>query len=376
MKIFVPEEARPRETRAAVLPDTAEKLIKLGALVEVESGLGKHIGVTDDDFRGIGATVSNDRTRSFATADMVLRLNKPPAEEIDALKEGCIHISFLDPFNEPDLIDRLSAARVTAISMELIPRTTIAQAMDALSSQASLAGYAAAVIAADRLDRVFPMMMTPAGTISPARVFVVGVGVAGLQAIATAKRLGAVVMAFDTRAEVEEQVRSLGGRFVKIDLGDSGQTKDGYAKSMSEEQLEKQRREMLKQCKNADVVIAAAQVFGKKAPRIISSEMIEAMRPGSVIVDCAVENGGNVEGSEQDKEVELCGVRIVGLVNLPGEVPSNASQMYSNNIGNLVAHSWDADLGMFKVDLEDDIIKACVVTHEGEIISPALLKRG
>ncbi len=291
MKIFIPRETARGERRAPVVPETAAKLVKLGAEVEVESGVGQTIGQADDAYAKAGASVSQNRLASLSSADLVLRLRKPPAEEVGLLKPGSVHVSYLDPFNEPELVRALARQGVSAVSMEMIPRTTLAQKMDALSSQANLGGYVAVILAADRLDRIFPMLMTPAGTISPARVFIVGVGVAGLQAIATARRLGARVDAFDTRPVVEEQVRSLGAKFVKIDLGETGETAQGYAKALTEEQLRRQREGMARVCAQSDVVITTAQVFGRKAPLIVTTEMVEGMRPGSVVVDMAVESG-------------------------------------------------------------------------------------
>ena len=296
-----------------------------------------------------------------------LRLRKPSPESLDLLHEGCIHVSYLDPFNEPALVRKLQEKKITGISMEMIPRTTIAQKMDALSSQANIAGYYAVVLAAERIDKVFPMMMTPAGTLSPCRVFVIGVGVAGLQAIATAKRLGARVEAFDTRPVVEEQVQSLGAKFIKVDLGETGQTKQGYARELTPEQLAKQREAMARHCAQADVVITTAQLFGRPAPRIVTRDMIERMRPGSLLVDLAVESGGNVEGSEADKEVDVNGVRILGISNMPGRVAAHASEMYSSNVRNLVSHFWDKEKKAFNLDLEDEILQGCVITHAGEI---------
>ncbi len=258
-----------------------------------------------------------DRAR-LGAADVVLRVRKPPEGEVSNLKPGCIHISLLDAFNERDLVRALAAANVTAIGLEMLPRITLAQKMDVLSSQASLAGYAAVIAAAGTIDRIFPMMMTPAGTLKPARVFVIGVGVAGLQVIATAKRLGARVEAFDTRPAVEEQVQSLGAKFVKVDLGETGQTAQGYARELTPEQLEKQREVMAQHCAKADIVITTAQVFGRKAPLIVTNAMVDQMQPGSVIVDMAVESGGNVECSQPDETVERNGVRVLGLRNLPG----------------------------------------------------------
>ena len=232
-----------------------------------------------------------------------------------------------------------------------------------------IVGNTAVILASERLDKILPMMMTPAGTIAPARAFVIGVGVAGLQAIATAKRLGARVEAFDTRPVVEEQVKSLGARFVKIDLGETGQTKDGYAKALTEEQLQKQREGMAKVCASADIVITTAQLFGRPAPLIVTAEMVSGMQPGSVIVDLAVESGGNVAGSQVGREVEVNGVRIIGLANLPGEVAVNASQMFSSNLYNLVEESWNTDEKRFELNFEDEIIKGCVITHGGKIVN-------
>jgi NAD(P) transhydrogenase subunit alpha len=280
----------------------------------------------------------------------------------------------LDPFNERELIEMFVTQKVSAISMEMIPRITRAQKMDVLSSQANLAGYVAVILAAERLDKILPMMMTPAGTISPARVFVIGVGVAGLQAIATAKRLGARVEAFDTRPVVEEQVKSLGARFVKIDLGETGQTKDGYAKTLSEEQLQKQREGMAKVCAISDVVITTAQLFGRKAPVIVTEEMVRGMSKGSVIVDLAVEGGGNVAGSQIDKEIDVDGVRIIGLGNLPGRVTVHASQMFSSNLYNLVDEFWNPEEKRLDLNFEDEIVKGCVITHQGKIVNEMIAK--
>ena len=258
--------------------------------------------------------------------------------------------------------------------MEMIPRITRAQKMDVLSSQANLAGYVSVILAAERLDKILPMMMTPAGTISPAKVFVIGVGVAGLQAIATAKRLGARVEAFDTRPVVEEQVKSLGARFVKIDLGETGQTKDGYAKALTEEQLQMQRDGMAKVCASSDVVITTAQLFGRPAPQIVTAEMVRGMQKGSAIVDLAVEGGGNVAGSQIDQEVDVDGVRIIGLGNLPGKVAVHASQMFSSNLYNLVEEFWDTEEKRFDLNFENEIIKGCVITHQGEIVNEMIAK--
>ncbi|MGM0681573.1 MAG: NAD(P) transhydrogenase subunit alpha, partial [Thermodesulfobacteriota bacterium] len=298
-----------------------------------------------------------------------LRLRKPPVEEVKLMKKGTVHISYLDPFNEKEIVEQFTACGVEAISLEMIPRSTVAQKMDALSSQANLGGYVAVIEAARELNQILPMLTTPAGTIKPARVFIIGAGVAGLQAIATARRLGARVEAFDTRSVVAEQVESLGAKFVKIDLGETGQTKDGYAKALTDEQLKKQQEGMAKSCAAADIVITTAQVFGKPAPRIISDDIIQRMRPGSVIVDMAVETGGNVKGSELDKVVEVHGVKIIGYGNLPGRVAVHASQMYSANLTNFISHFWDREKKTFKLDPEDDIFKGCLITHNGQIYS-------
>jgi NAD(P) transhydrogenase subunit alpha len=373
MKIGVPKETYPGEKRVPLVPAGVEKLVQLGATVEIEEGMGVSAGFGDDQYRDVGAGVTSERRSLLASSQIILRLRKPPEEEISLLKEGTIHISFLDPFNEMDLVDLLAKQGVTAISVEMIPRTTKAQKMDALSSQANLAGYVAVILAAERLDQIFPMMTTPSGTIPPARVFIVGAGVAGLQAIATAKRLGARIEAYDTRPVVEEQVRSLGAKFVKIDVGETGETKDGYAKALTEEQLEMQRKAMAKFCAHSDVVVTTAQLFGRKAPVIITEEMVAGMKPGSVIVDLAAESGGNVAGTRANEEVEVAGVRILGLANLPGRVAVNASQMYSSNLIGMVSEFWDKENNVFDLDFEDEIISGCVVTHQGKIVNEMLL---
>ena len=374
MRIFVPKEADPKETRVPISPATTGKLIKLGADCEVESGLGVSVGWLDNEYEAVGATTSVDRGNSLKSADLVLRLRKPPLEEVEYLKAGGIHVSLLDPFNEEKLVHLLAAAGVTAVSMEMIPRVAIAQKMDALSSQANLGGYVAVILAAAASKRILPMMTTAAGTIKPLRMFVIGVGVAGLQAIATGRRLGAWVEAFDTRPVVEEQVRSLGAKFVKADLGETGETAGGYAKPLTPEQLQKQREVMADHVALADIVITAAQVFGRKAPVVVTTEMIKKMRPGSVIVDMGVEGGGNVECSQYDKEIELNGVKILGYANLPARVAANASEMYSNNLGAFVEHFWNKESKAFALDLSNDLLKACVITHAGQICNETIRK--
>jgi len=348
------------------------KLIRLGAEVEIEQGLGASINCAENEYEGAGAKLSSDRHQSLAGADMVLRVRKPPSNEIDLLKEGCIHVSLLDPFNEQAVVKQLASAGVSAISLEMIPRTAVAQKMDVLSSQANLAGYVSVILAAASVSRIFPMMTTAAGTIKPLRMFVIGVGVAGLQAIATGRRLGAWVEAFDTRAVVEEQVKSLGAKFVKADLGETGETAGGYAKALTPEQLQKQRDVMAEHAAQADVVITAAQVFGRKAPVIINSEIIGQMKPGSVVVDTAVETGGNVECATSENVADVGGVKILRLANLPSRVAANASEMYSSNLGAFIEHFWDKEAKMFRLDLMNDILRASVITHGGEICNETI----
>jgi len=368
VQIFFPKE-KESENRVSILPETVKKLVELGISVEVEASLGKTIHVSDDLYTSSGASISNDRNSSLSSSDVTCRINKPEKEEISFLKKNSIHISFLDPFNEIELVNEFANSNISAISMELIPRITRAQKMDALSSQANLGGYAAVIEASRCLGKSFPMMMTAAGTISPSKIFVIGVGVAGLQAIATAKRLGARVEAFDTRPVVEEQVRSLGARFVQIDIGETEETEQGYAKELSKEQIKMQQEGMKKICSQSDVVITTAQVFGRPAPRIVTKEMIEVMKPGSVIVDMAVSTGGNVEGSLAEETVIQNGVTIVGLSNLPGEVAFDASLVYGNNLFNLIEEYWDSENKKFDFDITDEILSGCVVTHEGDIVN-------
>jgi H+-translocating NAD(P) transhydrogenase subunit alpha len=369
MNIIIPKESAS-EPRVSMLPQNVEKLVKKGAKITIESGLGKALGISDNDFKKAGASIEKNRKKLLAHGDIVLRLRKPDRKEISALKKGSIHVSYLDPFNESKLLALLAHQRVSAISMEMIPRSTRAQKMDALSSQASLAGYASVVLAADNLYKIFPMMMTPAGTLQPSKVFIIGAGVAGLQAIATARRLGAKVDAFDTRPVANQDVLSLGAKFVEVDLGETGQTAQGYAKALTEEQLKKQRDVMKQYCAQADIVITTAQVFGRKAPVIVTKEMIAAMKPGSVVVDLAIETGGNVEGAILGKTIEKNGVKILGLANMPARVALHASQMYSNNLTNFVDEFWDKEKKHFDLKLEDDIIKSCLITHNGSVIHP------
>jgi NAD(P) transhydrogenase subunit alpha len=358
--------------RAALAPASVKKLAGLGFEITVEAGLGNGSRVPDSEYTDAGATVSGDRAQISGNADIVLRVRKPDLADLELLNTGTIHISFLDPFNEKELVATLASKGITAISMEMVPRSTRAQKMDALSSQANLAGYVTVVLAATHLPKIFPMMMTPAGTIAPARVFVIGAGVAGLQAIATAKRLGARVEAFDTRPVVAEQVQSLGAKFVEIDLGDTGQTDQGYAKELTSEQIELQKQGQAKVISQSDVVITTAQLFGRPAPRIITADVVAGMRPGSVIVDMAVESGGNVEGSVEGEVVDVNGVSIIGLGNLPSQVARNASDMFGANLVNMLDEFWDAETKVLNLDPEDEIVAACVITRDGQIVNETI----
>ncbi len=372
MQIGIPRENWPGENRVPVIPDVAKKLVHMGADVVIESGMGEGSGYLDSEYTAVGAQVSESRASLLSGSDMILRIRKPDISEVSQLKSGCVHISYLDPFNEHDLVRAFVAAKVTAISMEMIPRTTRSQKMDALSSQANLAGYVMVLLAAQKLPRIFPMMMTPAGTLKPAKVFIIGAGVAGLQAIATAKRLGAKVTAFDTRPVVAEQVQSLGAKFLDIDLGETGQTDGGYALELTPEQIQIQREAQKATIADSDVVITTAQVFGRKPPVIVTRDMVEGMAPGSVIVDMAAETGGNVEGSVANETVEINGVSVVGLGNLSNEVCRDASQMYSSNLFNLVEDSWDEEGSEFLVDFEHDILPGCIITHDGAVTNETI----
>ncbi len=369
MLIGVPKELQPGENRVALIPIHVKKLIQLGADVQVETNAGSKAGFFDHEYIDSGAKILAIRDDLLRSSDIILRLRKPPLTEIGELNKKCLHISYLDAFNEFDLIKEFAQNQITAISMEMIPRTTKAQKMDAMSSQANLAGYVTVLLAAEKLPRILPMMMTPAGTLKPANVFIIGVGVAGLQAIATAKRLGAKVTAFDTRAVTAEQVKSLGAKFLEIDLGETGQTKDGYAVELTPEQLTKQKQAQKDQIAKSDIVITTAQVFGRKPPVLITKDMISEMQKGSVILDMAAETGGNVEGSVGGKTVEVDGITIIGDGNWANFVARDASQMYSSNLFNLIEEFWDKEAKQFNLNLEDEILQGCVITHNGEIVN-------
>lgn len=372
MKIAVLKDNDPAENRVPLLPDDISALVKDGVGVFVETGMGESIGLPDSRFTDAGAEIIANVSGSLADVSLAVSIRMPLA--VNQLPPGITIAAMLDPYREPATINALASAGVHAISLDMIPRTTLAQKMDVLSSQANLAGYAAVVLAASVSRKVFPMMSTPAGTIPPARVFVIGAGVAGLQAIATAKRLGAVVEAFDTRPEVEEQIQSLGARYARIDLGKTESTKDGYAKQLSDEQIRMQREAMARYCASADIVITTAQVFGKPAPRILTDEMTAGMKAGSVIVDMAVDTGGNVEGSEVGKHVKRHGVTIIGASHLPRMIAQDASRMFSGNVRHLLNHFRDGEDMTFRIDPDDDIMKGCLVTWKGEIVHEGLRK--
>ena len=372
MQIGIPKETHPGENRVPIIPDTVKKLCQLGAEVLIEEGLGLGSGFRDKEYTEAGANISPDRTALFSNSDILLRLRKPDLSEVALMKSGCIHISYLDPFNEQELVQALKERGVTSLSREMIPRSTRSQKMDALSSQANLAGYVMVLLAAAHLPRIFPMMMTPAGTLKPAKVFIIGAGVAGLQAIATAKRLGAKVTAFDTRPVVAEQVKSLGANFLNIDLGETGQTVDGYAKELTAEQIQMQREAQKAVIAESDVLITTAQVFGRKPPVIVTRDMVEGMQIGSVVVDMAAETGGNVEGSVPNETVLINGVTVIGKGNLPNEVSRDASQMYSTNLFNLIEDNWDKTSATFNINFEHDILPGCIITHGGEITNETI----
>ena len=370
MNIFFPKEPE-FETRVSLTLESAKKFLDKGLDVSIEKSFAEHLGSSKKDFEDLGVKVSS-RDEGFSNAESICSVRNISEEELDKIKAGTLLVSFLDPFNEKSLVKKIKEKNISAISMELIPRITRAQKMDALSSQANLAGYSAVIIASQELQKALPMMMTAAGTISPSKVFVIGVGVAGLQAIATAKRLGAKVEAFDTRPVVEEQVKSLGARFVKIDIGETGETDQGYAKELTSEQIEMQREGMKKVCASSDIVITTAQVFGRPAPTLVTSEMVSAMSQGSVIVDMAVGTGGNVEGSIPHETIDINGVKIVGNTNLPGELPFHSSQVYSSNIFNLIDEFWNEDEKNLKLDVSDEILSICLISHEKEYINKTI----
>lgn len=367
-KVLVCKEKDERETRVSLIPDDVKKLVPMGFEIKVVSGAGIKSGFSDEAYKAAGASVVKSEEEAYEDSEIIVRIMKP--ECIKGIKSGCLHLSYMDPFNNKELLNEFASAGIQAVSLEMIPRTTLAQKMDVQSSQTSLAGYAAVLNAASRLPKALPMMVTPAGTINPARVFVIGVGVAGLQAIATAKRLGARVDAFDTRPAVEDQVKSLGASFVKIDLGEMGQTAQGYAKELTAEQIAKQKEAQAKVCEKSNIVITTAKVFGRKAPRLIEKSVIDKMMPGSVIVDMACSTGGNVEGSKLFEDVVTeNGVTIMSGDLLERQVPFDASKMFSGNVTAFLTHFYDKEAKEFKVNLEDEIMKGCLLTKDGAVIN-------
>ena len=367
MKVGVPRETVPGEQRVAIVPEAAAKLVAAKHEVIVESGAGTGSGHADEAYRTAGATVG-DRSTAFG-ADIVVKVQKPSADEIALLREGAAFVATLQPLTNKDAVRALAARRTTAFSMDMIPRVTRAQSMDSLSSQSNIAGYKAVLVAANSLPKFFPMLTTAAGTVTPARVLVLGAGVAGLQAIATARRLGAIVEAFDTRPVVKEQVQSLGAKFLEIELGEHGEGTGGYAKELSEEAHKKEQELVGKHVKDADVVITTALVPGRRAPILVTADMVRAMRAGSVVVDLAAEMGGNCELTEPGKTVVREGVTIHGEVNWPSTVAFHASQLYSRNVSALLAHlSKD---GALALDLEDEITKGALITHDGQVVHAA-----
>ena len=366
-KVLVCRENDERETRVALIPDDIKKLIPLGFEVKVVCGAGVKSGFSDEDYKAAGAVIVASNEDGYGDSDIIVRIMKP--DSVKGIKKDSLHLSYMDPFNNKELLDEFASEGIQAVSLEMIPRTTLAQKMDVQSSQTSLAGYVAVLNAASRLPKVLPMMVTPAGTINPARVFVIGVGVAGLQAIATAKRLGARVDAFDTRPVVEEQVKSLGASFLKIDLGEMGQTAQGYAKELTPEQIAKQKEAQAKVCEKANIVITTAKVFGRKAPRLLEKNVLDRMMPGSIVVDLACGSGGNVEGSKPFEDVVTeNGVTILNGELLERQVPYDASKMFSGNITAFLTHFYDKEAKELKINLDDEIMKGCLLTSGGQII--------
>ncbi|MBD1901160.1 Re/Si-specific NAD(P)(+) transhydrogenase subunit alpha [Trichocoleus sp. DQ-A3] len=367
MRIAVAKEVEVGERRVVLVPDTVGRLVKQGLEVWVEAGAGEQAFFSDDAYKAAGATIVSDTGALWREADVLLKVNPPKEHEIHQLKEGGVLIGFLNPLGNPNLIQRLAERRVTAFSMELIPRTSRAQSMDALSSQAGVAGYKAVLIAAAAVPKFFPMLTTAAGTIAPAKVFIMGAGVAGLQAIATARRLGAIVEAFDIRPAVKEEVQSLGAKFIEVQLNEETVAAGGYAKEVSEASKQRTQEVLTEHVKQADVVITTAQVPGRKAPILVTEEMVAQMKPGAVIVDLAAEQGGNCACTEPGKDVQRNGVTIIGPINLPASMPVHASQMYAKNVLTLVQYLIKESA--LQLNFEDDIISSTCVSNNGEILN-------
>jgi NAD(P) transhydrogenase subunit alpha len=374
MKIAVAAEADPSEPRVAATPDTVKKMIGLGAEVSVQPGAGIKSGILDADYTAAGATVSADAING---ADIVLQVRRPAAVELAKVQKGALVIAIMDPYGQDAALKAMADAGVTAFAMELMPRITRAQSMDVLSSQANLAGYRAVIDASAEYGRAFPMMMTAAGTVPAARVFIMGVGVAGLQAIATARRLGAVVTATDVRPATKEQVESLGAKFLAVEDEEfkNAQTAGGYAKEMSKEYQAKQAALVAEHIKKQDVVITTALIPGRPAPKLVSKEMVASMKPGSVLVDLAVERGGNVEGAEAGKVADVNGVKIVGFTNVAGRLPASASALYSKNLLTFLEILIDKKDKKLAVNWDDEIVKATALTRNGAIVHPNFMPK-
>ncbi|TWB45072.1 Re/Si-specific NAD(P)(+) transhydrogenase subunit alpha [Nitrospirillum pindoramense] len=372
MKIGVPKERRPGESRVAASPETVRKFVGLGFDVTIETGAGLGAAITDDAFTAAGATIAPDAAATLADADVVLKVQRPEPEELALIKRGAKLAAILSPYGDADRVKSYADAGVDAFAMEFIPRITRAQSMDVLSSQANLAGYRAVLDAAYEFGRAFPMMMTAAGTVPPARAFIMGVGVAGLQAIATARRLGAIVSATDVRPATKEQVQSLGATFVAVEDEEfqQAQTAGGYAKEMSPEYRAKQAALVAETIKKQDIVITTALIPGRKAPVLVTDAMLRTMKPGAVVVDLAVEQGGNVEGSEPGKIVEKYGVKIVGHTNVPSRIAVDSSALYAKNLLNFLTPLVDKEAKALKIDWNDEIIKGTALTHDGAVVHP------
>ena len=369
MKIAVAKEIDPAEPRVAASPDTVKKFKALGVEVAVEPGAGIKSGLPDSEFTAAGATVSADAVKD---ADIVIKVKRPEASELGQYKHGALVIAIMDPYGNETALKTMADAGVSAFAMELMPRITRAQVMDVLSSQANLAGYRSVIEAAEAFGRAFPMMMTAAGTVPAAKLFVMGVGVAGLQAIATARRLGAIVTATDVRPAVKEQVESLGAKFIAVEDEEfkQAETAGGYAKEMSKEYQAKQAALTADHIKKQDVVITTALIPGRPAPRLISLDMVKTMKPGSVLVDLAVERGGNVEGVKNGETVEVDGVKIVGFPNLAGRVAASASGLYARNLLSFIETLVDKSTKALKVNWDDELVKATALTKDGKVVHP------
>jgi NAD(P) transhydrogenase subunit alpha len=369
MKIAIAKEIDPAEPRVAAVPDTVKKLKALGVDVAIQPGAGIKSGVLDADYEAAGAVVSADALKD---ADIIFKVKRPEAGELAAYKRGALVIAIMDPYGNEVALKAIADAGLSAFAMELMPRITRAQVMDVLSSQANLAGYRAVIEAAESYGRAFPMMMTAAGTVPAAKVFVMGVGVAGLQAIATARRLGAVVTATDVRPAVKEQVESLGAKFLAVEDEEfkNAQTAGGYAKEMSKDYQAKQAALTAEHIKKQDIVITTALIPGRPAPKLVSAEMVRSMKPGSVLVDLAVERGGNVEGAQAGVVADVAGVKIVGYTNVAGRVPASASALYSRNLFSFAETLIDKATKALAVNWDDELVKATALTKDGAIIHP------